>query len=190
MPNDIPLEIFNSLVSSSSVPLPTVDRGSISSVSSTLSSHEVIKTLDLQNQDNTICFFLNKKSKRGSKAVGERRLRARVLLYADDSPDHLRNKQVPRTSLSVPKSLAEKAARRRSREEGKPKEKSVIVPINANVGNVIERAMNKFGITECLIDDFEKIPESDEIPRYQLMMIVDGEGKFSIRYLFNVMNVM
>ncbi|CAG8435021.1 7258_t:CDS:2 [Diversispora eburnea] len=178
MPNDNPLEIFNSLISSSSVPLPTVNRNSISSISSTLSIHEAIKASDSQNDaNNSVCFFLNKKSKRGSRVAGEKKIRVRVLLYADDLPDHLRNKQVPRTSMSVPKHLAEKAARRRSCEEGKPKEKSVILSINATVRNTIEKAMDKFGIIEYGIDDFEKIPEIDEIPRYQLMMIVDGEEK-------------
>ncbi|CAG8449323.1 12365_t:CDS:2, partial [Acaulospora colombiana] len=181
-PHDHPLEIYDSLITSS-VPLPTVRRESISSISSTfsnLSGHDVIKALDLQNESqNSACFFLNKKSKRGSRSSEERKIRVRVLVYADDLPVRLRSKslQIPRTSMSVPKHLAEKASRRRSREEGKPKEKSVIVNTNATVINVIEKAMNKFGITEGIADDGRVSDAGSEKLIYHLTMIVDGEEK-------------
>ncbi|CAG8749700.1 14555_t:CDS:2, partial [Acaulospora morrowiae] len=181
--HDLPLEIYKSLIVSS-VSLPTVRKSSISSFSSTssnISEHDVIKTLDLQNENqNAVCFFLNKKSKRDSRSSDERKFRVRVLAYADDLPAQLRVKgnQIPRTSMSVPKHLAEKASRRRSREEGKPKEKSVIINSHATVVNVIEKAINKFGITDGIAYDNSRILDiDDEKLRYQLMVIVDGEEK-------------
>ncbi len=176
MPHDHPLEIFQSLTSSYTVPLPTIRRSSISSVSSNISTHTAVKSLGLHDEKNRVTFYLNKKAKRNSR--GEKKLRIRVLIYADDLPAHLRAKgTVPRTSMSVPKHLAEKAARRRSREEGKPKEKTVIVTGTATVNDVIERAMEKFGILDGIVDDGERILESDDgKPRYRLMVIVDGEG--------------
>jgi hypothetical protein len=181
MPHDHPLEIFKSLTSSYTVPLPTVRRSSISSVSSTLSNistHATIKNLGLHDEKNNVTFYLNKKAKRNSRTFGEKKLRIRVLIYADDLPANLRAKgTIPRTSMSVPKHIAEKAARRRSREEAKPKEKTIIVPGMATVSNVIEKAMEKFGIHEGIVDDGERILDDDEgDPRYRLMVIVDGEG--------------
>ncbi|CAG8597874.1 17481_t:CDS:2, partial [Racocetra fulgida] len=172
-------EIFHSLTS---VTLPSIRRGSVGSISSTtsnLSDISVIKQLGLQDEKDNITFFLNRRSKRGSRSSGERKLRVRVLVYNDDLPIHLRsNKQhVPRTSMSVPKHLAEKATRRRSREEGKPREKVVIVSGLATVRQIIEKAMDKFEITDGIVDDGKRISDTDDKPRYQLMVIVDGEEK-------------
>ncbi|CAG8748152.1 12587_t:CDS:2, partial [Racocetra persica] len=179
MSDDLPLEVFHSLTS---VTLPSIRRGSVGSISSTtsnLSDISVIKQLGLQDEKENITFFLNRRSKRGSRSSGERKLRVRVLVYNDDLPIHLRsNKQhVPRTSMSVPKHLAEKAARRRSREEGKPREKVVMVSGLATVRQIIEKAMDKFEITDGIIDDGKRISDTDDRPRYQLMVIVDGEEK-------------
>ncbi|CAI2164201.1 14034_t:CDS:2 [Funneliformis geosporum] len=179
MPHDRPLEIFQSLTSSYIVPLPTIRRSSISSVSSNISAHTAIKGLGLHDDKNSVTFYLNKKAKRNSRSLIEKKLRVRVLIYADDLPAHLRAKgTVPRASLSVPKHIAEKAARRRSREEGKPKEKTVSVTGTATVNDVLERAMEKFGILDGMVDDGERILENDDgKPRYSLMVIVNGEEK-------------
>src|SRR4051812_16391671 len=104
MPHDHPLEIFKTLTSSYTVPLPTVRRSSISSVSSTLSTHATIKNLGLHDDKNSVIFYLNKKGKRNSRSFSEKKLRMRVLIYADDLPANLRAKgTIPRTSMSVRK---------------------------------------------------------------------------------------
>ncbi|RIA80269.1 hypothetical protein C1645_6269 [Glomus cerebriforme] len=91
--------------------------------------------------------------------------------------------------MSVPKHLAEKAARRRSREEGKPREKNIIVPGSAAVSDVIDKAMEKFGILDGIVDDGERILENDDgKPRYRLMVIVDGEEKL-LDHRINVLSV-
>ncbi|CAG8497890.1 6698_t:CDS:2, partial [Cetraspora pellucida] len=182
MPDDLPLEVFHSLTSNNPVTLPSIRRSSVGSVSSTtsnLSDISVIKQLGLQNEKDYITFFLNRRSKRGSRSSGERKLRVRVLVYNDDLPIHLRNNKqhIPRTSMSVPKHLTEKAARRRSREEGKPREKVVMVSGLATVRQIIEKAMDKFEITDGIVDDGKRISDTDDRPRYQLMVIVDGEEK-------------
>ncbi|CAG8458661.1 17609_t:CDS:2 [Funneliformis caledonium] len=179
MPHDHPLGIFQSLNSSHLVPLPTIRRSSISSVSSNISTHTAIKGLGLHDDKNNVTFYLNKKAKRNSRSLSEKKLRVRVLIYADDLPAHLRAKgTVPRDSLSVPKHIADKAARRRSREEGKPKEKTVTVTGTAIISDVLEKAMEKFGILDGMVDDGEQISENDNgKPRYSLMVIVDGEEK-------------
>ncbi|CAG8515520.1 9039_t:CDS:2, partial [Scutellospora calospora] len=113
--------------------------------------------------------------------LGEKKLRVRILVYADDLPAHLRptKPNESRVSMSVPKHLAEKAARRRSREEAKPKEKILIVPVNATVRQIIEKAMDKIGITEGIVDDGGRIHDNKNNDKllYRLMVIVDGEEK-------------
>ncbi|CAG8453318.1 21855_t:CDS:2 [Cetraspora pellucida] len=170
IPDQNPFEIFSQLISYYSITLPSIRR---SSISSNLSDDETIKKLQLHDGPNTVCLCLNKKTK-----VGEKKLRVRVLIYPDDLPVSLRSTKVTesRTSMSVPKHLAEKAARRRSKEEAKPKEKSLIVTANATVRQVIEKAMDKIGITEGIVDDGGIY--DDEKLRYQLMIIVNGEEKF------------
>ncbi|CAG8798357.1 2690_t:CDS:2, partial [Gigaspora rosea] len=158
MSDDLPLEVFLSITSHNPVTLPSIRRNStesISSIISNLSDLDEIKKLGLQNEKGAITFYLNRRSKRNSRSSGERKLRLRVLVYNDDLPVHLRSNKphVPRTSMSVPKHLAEKAARRRSREEGKPKEKIVIVSGLATVRQIIEKAMDKFEITDGIVDD-------------------------------------
>ncbi|KAG9302015.1 hypothetical protein G9A89_021059 [Geosiphon pyriformis] len=186
MPHDHPLDIFNSLNSSATIPLPTIRRNSVSSISSNLSSisnHTAIKEsgINEHTERNEVRFFLNRKtSRRGSRTFGEKRLRVHVLVYADDLPLHLRKGiSVPRTSMSVPKHLADKAARRRSPgEEGKPKAKVLLIDGRATVGDVIEKALDKFGIANGIVDNGEVISENDdERLRYHLMMIVEGEEK-------------
>ncbi|CAG8454945.1 6444_t:CDS:10 [Scutellospora calospora] len=184
MSDDLPLDVFHSLTSSNAVTLPSIRRSSIESISSTtsnLSDISVIKNLELQNDKGIITFYLNRRTKRGSRSSSERKLRVRVLIYNDDLPVHLRNNKqqqhVPRTSMSVPKHLAEKAARRRSREEGKPREKAIVVSGLSTVRQVIEKAMEKLEINDGIVDDGKRISDNDEKPRYQLMMIVDGEEK-------------
>ncbi|CAG8593142.1 6311_t:CDS:2, partial [Racocetra fulgida] len=170
MPDQRPFEILSSLTSSHSMPLPSVQR---SSISSNLSDDETIRKLQLHDSPNTVCLCLNRKTK-----IGEKKLRVRVLIYPDDLPVRLRPTKVAETrvSMSVPKHLAEKAARRRSKEEAKAKEKSLIVTANATVRQVIEKALDKNGINEGIVDD-GGIYEDEKL-RYQLMIIVDGEEKF------------
>ncbi|CAG8794797.1 3910_t:CDS:2, partial [Racocetra persica] len=170
LPDQRPFETFSSLTSSHSIPLPSVRR---SSISSNLSDDETIRKLQLHDSPNTVCLCLNKKTK-----IGEKKLRVRVLIYPDDLPVRLRPTKVAETrvSMSVPKHLAEKAARRRSKEEAKPKEKSLIVAANTTVRQVIEKALDKNGINEGIVDD-GGIYEDEKL-RYQLMIIVDGEEKF------------
>ncbi|CAG8551582.1 22416_t:CDS:2 [Dentiscutata erythropus] len=182
MSDDLPLEAFHSLTSHNPVTLPSIRRNSVESISSTtssLSDIDEIKKLGLQNEKGAVTFFLNRRSKRNSRSSEERKLRVRVLVYNDDLPINLRSNKphIPRTSMSVPKHLAEKAARRRSREEGKPKEKIAVVSGLATVRQVIEKAMEKFEITDGIVDDGKSISDNDEKPRYQLMVIVDGEEK-------------
>src|ERR1044071_8595535 len=101
MPHDHPLEIFQTLTTSYTVPLPTVRRSSISSVSSrfsNISTHGVIRGMGLHDDKNTVIFYLNKKAKRNSRSSGEKKLRVRILIYADDLPVNLRSKgAIPRT---------------------------------------------------------------------------------------------
>ncbi|CAG8617969.1 6460_t:CDS:2 [Cetraspora pellucida] len=66
MPHDHPLEIFNSIASYYSTPLPSVQRTSILSISSDLSNisnHEAINKLQIQDSQNTVFLYLNGKSK-------------------------------------------------------------------------------------------------------------------------------
>ncbi|CAG8495237.1 4883_t:CDS:2 [Ambispora gerdemannii] len=188
MPNDHPLEIYNSFNTSPNTPLPTLRRTSTSSISSnasTVSNHQAIIALDINEyvQQSSIQFFFNKKltqTKRNNRSSGEKRLRVHILIYADDLPPQLRKGiSVPRTSMSVPKHLADKAARRRSHgEEGKPKEKILLVNGRATVGEVIEKALDKFGITDALVDDDKDIEDDDDGKlRYKLTLISEGEEK-------------
>ncbi|CAG8487720.1 24446_t:CDS:2 [Gigaspora rosea] len=172
MPDQYPLEMFSSLISSYSTTIPSIKRSSVSSNLSNISDDESIKKLQLNDGLNTVCLCLNRKAK-----LGEKKLRVRVLIYSDDLPAHLRPVKVveTRVSMSVPKHLAEKAARRRSKEEAKPREKSLIMHANATARQVIEKTMEKIGITEGIVDDGERVHYEDERPRYQLMIIVDGE---------------
>ncbi|CAG8541114.1 11048_t:CDS:10 [Ambispora leptoticha] len=181
MPDEHPLEIYNSFNTS---PLPTIRRASNSSISSnvsTVSNHQTIKALNINEyvQRSSVQIYLNKKlTQRNSYPSGEKRLRVHILIYADDLPPQLRKgTSVPRTSMSVPKHLADKAARRRSHgEEGKPKEKVLLVNGRATVRDVIEKALDKFGITEALVDDDEDIEgDYDGKLRYKLMLISEGE---------------
>ncbi|CAG8466965.1 5722_t:CDS:10 [Acaulospora colombiana] len=193
MPHDYPLEIFETLTSSYLTPLPTVKRASISSVSSNfsnLSTHEAISKLLFRDDKNLVCLYLNKKLKTDGKTNSmEPKFRVRVLVYSDDLPAHLRHKgTVPRVSMSVPKHLVEKAARRKSREEGKPREKAVNVTGKTRIGQIVEKAMFKFGISDGIVDDGKPILGSDDgKPRYYLTMIVDGEEKY-LRPETNVMS--
>ncbi|CAG8558078.1 11138_t:CDS:2, partial [Acaulospora morrowiae] len=194
MSHEYPLEIFETLTSSYLTPLPTVKRTSISSVSSNfsdLSSHEAISKLLFRDDKNLVCLYINKKSKADVKTNSvEKRFRVRVLAYSDDLPAHLRHKgTIPRVSMSVPKHLVEKAARRRSREEGKPREKAVSVTGKNNIGQIVEKAMSKFGITDGVVDDGKPILESDDgKPRYYLTMIVNGDEVY-LQPETNVMSV-
>ncbi|CAG8472525.1 26680_t:CDS:2, partial [Dentiscutata erythropus] len=174
MPDQIPLDIFSSLISSYSTTIPSIKRSSVSSTLSNISDDESIKRLQLYDGLNTVCLCLNRKAK-----LGEKKLRVRVLIYLDDLPVRLRPTKVTesRVSMSVPKHLAEKAARRRSKEEAKAKEKTLIVPANATARQVIEKTMAKMDITEGIVDDGERVHDNDERLRYQLMIIVDGEEK-------------
>jgi len=80
--------------------------------------------------------------------------------------------------MSVPRHLADKAARRRSPgEEGKPREKVLIFAGRATVAEVITKALDKFGITDGIVDDGSYITDGDIRPRYNLMVFADGEGK-------------
>ena len=180
MPHDHPLEIFQTLVSASTMPLPQVNRESISSISSELSNDAVIRNLRLSEflERNTVRFYLNRKNKRSSRSSGERRIRVHVLIYHDDLPSYLKKGSVPRVSMSVPRHLADKAARRRSPgEEGKPREKVLIFAGRATVAEVITKALDKFGITDGIVDDGSYITDGDIRPRYNLMVFADGEGK-------------
>jgi len=76
----------------------------------------------------------------------------------------------------VPKHLIEKAARRRSREEGKPREKYLIVNGMAKVSDIIIKSMEKFGIVDGIIDDGKRIESDDEKPLYRLMLNIGGNG--------------
>ncbi|CAG8526470.1 18306_t:CDS:10 [Acaulospora morrowiae] len=192
--HEYPLEIFETLTSSYLTPLPTVKRASISSVSSNfsdLSSHEAISKLLFRDDKNLVCLYINKKSKTDIKTNSmEMRFRVRVLAYSDDLPAHLRHKgTIPRVSMSVPKHLVEKAARRRSREEGKPREKAVSVTGKNSIGQIVEKSMSKFGITDGVVDDGKPILESDDgKPRYYLTMIVNGDEVY-LQPETNVMSV-
>ncbi|CAJ0627518.1 9621_t:CDS:2 [Entrophospora sp. SA101] len=188
MPHDHPLEIFQSLNSYSTAPLPSIKRSSIASVSSTssnISNHPKIKNLESNYNENpvTVAFYLNKKISRNSRSsIGDKKLHLRVITYADDLPTHLRSKgplaPIPRISLSVTKHLADKTARRRSREEGKPREKHLIVNGLTTVADVILKSMKKFGIVDGIVDDGEHIESNDdEIPRYRLMLNIEGNEK-------------
>ncbi|CAG8529666.1 5790_t:CDS:2 [Paraglomus occultum] len=180
MPHDHPLEIFQTLVSASTMPLPQVNRESISSISSELSNDAVIRNLRLSEflERNTVRFYLNRKNKRGSRSSGERRIRVHVLIYHDDLPSYLKKSSVPRVSMSVPKHLADKAARRRSPgEEGKPREKVLIFNGRVTVAEVITKALDKFGITDGIFDDGSHIADGDTRPRYNLMVFADGEER-------------
>ncbi|CAJ0755295.1 20701_t:CDS:2, partial [Entrophospora sp. SA101] len=186
--SDHPLEIFQSLNSYSTAPLPSIKRSSIASVSSTssnISNHPKIKNLESNYNENpvTVAFYLNKKISRNSRSsIGDKKLHLRVITYADDLPTHLRSKgplaPIPRISLSVTKHLADKTARRRSREEGKPREKHLIVNGLTTVADVILKSMKKFGIVDGIVDDGEHIESNDdEIPRYRLMLNIEGNEK-------------
>nr|CAG8593954.1 5381_t:CDS:10 [Entrophospora candida] len=181
-------EIFQSLNSYSTAPLPSIKRSSIASISSTssnMSNHPKIKNLESNYNENpvTVAFYLNKKISRNSRSsIGDKKLHLRVITYADDLPTHLRSKgpltPIPRTSLSVTKHLADKTARRRSREEGKPREKHLIVNGLTTVADVILKSMKKFGIVDGIVDDGEHIESNDdEIPRYRLMLNIEGNEK-------------
>ena len=53
----------------------------------------------------------------------------------------------------------------------------MLVGGHSTVTDVIEWALNKFGITEGIVDDGEDIDENDDGKlRYRLTMIVEGEG--------------
>ncbi|CAJ0765385.1 20968_t:CDS:10 [Entrophospora sp. SA101] len=188
MPHDHPLEVFQSLNSHSTVMLPSINRSSVASVSSTfsnISNHPMVKNIESNNNEKAaaVTFYLNKKLVKNIRSsISDKKLRLHVIIYADDLPAHLRTKSssapIPRTSMSVPKHIAEKSARRRSREEGKPKEKHLIVNGLATVGDVILKSMEKFGIVDGIIDDGEHIESNDdEIPRYRLMLNMEGNEK-------------
>ncbi|CAG8800399.1 8197_t:CDS:2, partial [Racocetra persica] len=66
MPHDHPLEIFNSISSYYSTPLPSVQRTSTISISSTLSdisNYESINKLQVQDNQCTVFLYLNRKPK-------------------------------------------------------------------------------------------------------------------------------
>nr|CAG8542049.1 5676_t:CDS:10 [Entrophospora candida] len=192
MPHDHLLEIHQTLNSLSTASLSTTKRSSTSF--SNTSVHPTVENLEGDEKSVDVTFYLNKKSvDRNNSRISsicdkKQRLRLRVLIYADDLPAHLRFKsppstpppsQIPRKSKSVPKHLIEKTGRRRSHENGKPREKHLIVDGLATVYDVISKSMSKFGIIDGVVDDGEYIGRNDidEVPRYKLMLSSEGNEK-------------
>ncbi|CAJ0922426.1 16138_t:CDS:2 [Entrophospora sp. SA101] len=184
--------IHHTLTSLSTASLSTTKRSSTSF--SNTSVHPTVENLEVDERSIDVTFYLNKKSvdrnnSRISSVCDKKlRLRLRVLIYADDLPAHLRFKsppstpppsQIPRKSKSVPKHLIEKTGRRRSHENGKPREKHLIVDGLATVYDVISKSMRKFGIIDGVVDDGEYIGRNDidEVPRYKLMLSSEGNEK-------------
>ncbi|CAG8444858.1 12729_t:CDS:2 [Dentiscutata erythropus] len=156
MPHDHPLEIFNSIVSYHSTPLPpSIKRTSTLSISSNISNistNEAINKLQIHDNQNIVCLYLNKKSR-----PREQKLRIRILAYSDDLPV---NYQIKKSSAT---------------EEKQPIEKKLVVTKNTTAGQIIESAMDKFGITDGIVDDEQTV--DDKRPRYRLAMLVEGEEK-------------
>ena len=48
----------------------------------------------------------------------------------------------------------------------------------ATVADVITKALDKFGITDGIVDDGSHIANDDARLRYTLMVFADGEGKY------------
>nr|CAG8518226.1 6020_t:CDS:10 [Entrophospora candida] len=184
--------IHQTLNSLSTASLSTTKRSSTSF--SNTSVHPTVENLEGDEKSVDVTFYLNKKSvDRNNSRISsicdkKQRLRLRVLIYADDLPAHLRFKsppstpppsQIPRKSKSVPKHLIEKTGRRRSHENGKPREKHLIVDGLATVYDVISKSMSKFGIIDGVVDDGEYIERNDinEVPRYKLMLSSEGNEK-------------
>ncbi|KAF0525472.1 putative SH3 domain protein [Gigaspora margarita] len=157
MPHDHPLEIFNSIVSYHSTPLPpSIKRTSTLSISSNfsnISNNEAINRLQIHDNQEIVSLYLNKRSK-----LKEQKLRIRILAYSDDLPV---NYQIKKSSTI----------------EGKPIEKKLVVAKNTTISQIIENAMDKFGITNGIADDEKTFEVNDERPRYRLYMLVDGEEK-------------
>ncbi|GAA97253.1 hypothetical protein E5Q_03930 [Mixia osmundae IAM 14324] len=201
--SDRPLEIIETLsgAAGTSRDILSVKRssvGSISSVSSNLSMHPAITRLGNDfSDDSAVKLFINRKmlsasgSKEGSlmidDAVARRpshetdgaRFALRILIASEDLPDGLAFD--PQTDSVVSKAGS-------SDKDGlpiPPRERILLFPRNANVFEVIETALDRFGIREGVVDGGDevedKISKRKSTPRVRYTLAASRSGESESR---------
>lgn len=180
---DHPLEIFQSMNSASTtpMPMPSINRasiGSISSIASTLSLNPAITRLGMNDfsDDSVVKFYLNKKeSSRLGDSEAHSRFALRVLIHGADLPTGMVFDS--KSAAIIPRSP------RSQTNDTEHREKIIISTKNATVAEVIEDALDRFGILEGVVMGGDEVEEKlanrrhSQRTQYGLSIMVNGNER-------------
>jgi hypothetical protein len=115
------------------------------------------------------------------------RFAVRLLIFPDDLPENVVFD--PQSNAIIPKSVLFERQQRSGLTPTRaaaptPREKIVFFPRNANVSEVIEAALDRFGIVDGVVDGGDEVEDrvsrrrSISRVKYGLAVVVDDEGEF------------
>ena len=200
----------------SGLAVPSVKRssvGSISSITSNLSLNPAITRLGMNDfsDDSAVKFYLNRKARQptaattappmensfsGTSATLEPfsptpsfRFAIRLLIHPADLPENVVFD--PSSSALIPKSVYLERQQRSGVDSteplsSEPRERIVFFPKNASVSEVVEAALDRFGIVDGIVDGGDEVEDrvsrrrSISRVKYGLAVELDGKGAYHL----------